>query len=56
MTKVVSKGGKDWDEVLGPNLLAYRSPHSSTGESPFTVLYGSPLLLCHIGPSVVSDF
>ena len=41
LTKVVSKGGKDWDELLGPILLAYRTvPHSSTGESPFTLLYG----------------
>ena len=41
LTKVVSKGGKDWDELLGPILLAYRTaPHTSTGESPFTLLYG----------------
>ena len=41
LTKVVSKGGKDWDKLLGPILLAYRTaPHTSTGESPFTLLYG----------------
>lgn len=41
LTKVVSRGGKDWDEMLGPVLLAYRTaPHSSTGKSPFTLLYG----------------
>ena len=41
LTKIVNKGGRDWDELLGPTLLAYRTaPHSSTGESPFTLLYG----------------
>ena len=41
LTKVVNKGGRDWDELLGPTLLAYcTAPHSSTGESPFILLYG----------------
>ena len=41
LSKVVSKGGKDWDECLGPALLAYRTaPQASTGQSPFFLLYG----------------
>ena len=41
LSKVVSKGGKDWDEYLGPALLAYRTaPQASTGQSPFFLLYG----------------
>ena len=40
LTKVVSKGGKDWDELLGPVLLAYRAtPHASSGMSPFYTLW-----------------
>ena len=34
LAKVVSKKGRDWDEMLGPVLLVYRTtPHSSTGEA-----------------------
>ena len=41
LSKVVSKGGEDWDEYLGPALLAYRTaPQASTGQSPFFLLYG----------------
>ena len=41
LSKVVSKGGKDWDECLGPALLAYRTaPQASTGQSSFFLLYG----------------
>ena len=41
LAKLVSKGGRDWDELLGPVLFAYRTtPHSSTGESPFVLVYG----------------
>ena len=41
LSKIVTKGGKDWDELLGPVLLAYRTaPHSFTGETPFSLLYG----------------
>ena len=41
LSKVVVKGGKDWDECLGPALLAYRTaPQASTGQSPFFLLYG----------------
>ena len=41
LSKVVSKGGKDWDELLGPVLFAYRTaPHTSTGETPFSLMYG----------------
>ena len=39
LSKIVSKGGKDWDECLGPVLLAYRTaPQASTGQSPFFLL------------------
>jgi len=41
LSKIVTRGGKDWDELLGPVLFAYRTvPHSSTGETPFSLLYG----------------
>ena len=41
LAKVVGKKGRDWDELLGPVLLAYRTtPHSSTGEAPFYLVYG----------------
>ena len=41
LTKLVSKKGKDWDTKLGPVLMAYRTtPQTSTGESPFYLLYG----------------
>ena len=41
LAKVVSKKGRNWDEMLGPVLLAYRTtPHSSTGEAPFYLVYG----------------
>ena len=41
LAKVVKKGGHDWDELLGPVLLAYRAtPHASSGLSPFYLLYG----------------
>ena len=39
-TLVVNKG-HDWDRLLQPLLFAYRStPHSSTVETPFFLLYG----------------
>ena len=35
LSKVVCKRGKDWDELLGPILFAYRTaPQTSTGETP----------------------
>ena len=41
LAELVSKGGRDWDELLGPVLFAYRTTtHSSTGESPFLLVYG----------------
>ena len=41
MSKLVSKGGRNWDELLGPVLFAYRTtPHTSSGESPFYLVYG----------------
>ena len=36
LSKIATKGSKDWDELLGPVLFAYRTaPHSSIGETPF---------------------
>lgn len=41
LAKVVNKGGRNWDKLLGPVLLAYRAtPHTSTGMSPFYLVYG----------------
>ena len=41
LSKIVSRGGRDWDDLLGPVLFAYRTaPHSSTGETPFSLVYG----------------
>ena len=41
LAKVVGKKGRDWDELLGPVLLAYHTtPHLSTGEAPFYLVYG----------------
>ena len=40
LMKLVEKKGKNWDKLLGPILLAYRtSPHSSSGETPFFLMY-----------------
>ena len=52
LSKLVVNKGSDWDQVLGPLLFAYRiMPHSSTGETPFFLLYGRDAKL----PSVL-DF
>jgi len=41
LAQVVTIGGHDWDILLGLVLLVYRStPHSSTGLSPFFLVYG----------------
>ena len=41
LSKVVCKGGKDWDELLCPILFAYRTaPQTSTRETPFMLVYG----------------
>jgi len=41
LTKVVTNKGCDWDRLLRPLLFAYRTmTHSSTGETPFFLLYG----------------
>ena len=41
LSKLVEKNGKNWDELLDLVLMAYRTtPHASTGESPFFLLYG----------------
>ena len=57
LTKLVSKGGKDRDELLGPVLFAYRTtPPSSTGEAPFVLMYGRdahmPTALSFSNPTV----
>ena len=37
----MNEKGSDWDTKLGPVLMAYRTtPQSSTGVSPFYLLYG----------------
>lgn len=56
LAKVVAKGGHNWDKMLGPVLLAYRStPHSSTDMFPFFLVYGRmpslPTALDFINPS-----
>ena len=41
LSKIVSKGGRDWDDQLGAVLFAYRTaPHTSTGMTPFSLVYG----------------
>ena len=41
LSKIVSKGGRDWDDQLGAVLFAYRTaPHTSTGITPFSLVYG----------------
>ena len=41
LAKVVNKNGKDWDELLGPVLFAYRTaPQASSGDTPFSLVYG----------------
>ena len=41
LAKVVTQKGHDWDELLGPVLLAYHTiPRSSTGEAPFYLVHG----------------
>ena len=43
--KVKKKNGRDWDVQLPYVLFAYRtSLHESTGESPFFLMYGDPVL------------
>ena len=41
LSKLVGQKGHNWDDLLGPVLLAYRTtPHSVTGEAPFYLVYG----------------
>lgn len=41
LTKLVESKGRNWDKLLGPVLLAYRTtPHASSGETPFFLMYG----------------
>ena len=45
LMKLVVKKGKNWDKLLGPTLLAYRtSSHLSSGETPFFLMYVWSLL------------
>ena len=40
LSKVVSRGGKDWDDILGPLVFAYHTAlHSSTGKTLFSLVY-----------------
>ena len=46
LTKLDAKGGCNWDTLLGPVLFAYRNtPHSSTGMTPFYLIYGRDTVL-----------
>ena len=41
LRKTASEDGKDWDRMIPYRLFAYRDvPQSSTGFSPFKLLYG----------------
>ena len=41
LSKLVTDKGRDWDRLLEPLLFAYRTtPHSSTRQTPFFLLYG----------------
>ena len=41
LSKLVTNKGHDWDRLIEPLLFAYQTtPHSSTGETPFFLLYG----------------
>ena len=41
LRKATDKKGKDWDTILPYLLFTYREvPHTSTGFSPFELLYG----------------
>ena len=41
LRKTVTDGGKDWDRMISHLLFAYKEvPQSSTGFSPFELLYG----------------
>ena len=41
LSKLVVNKGQDWDRLLEPLLFVYRTtPHSSTGKTPFFLLYG----------------
>ena len=41
LVKLMEIKGKNWDKPQGAVLLACRtSPHSSTGETPFFLMYG----------------
>ncbi|XP_055894046.1 uncharacterized protein LOC129927713 [Biomphalaria glabrata] len=44
LNKVAQDNPTDWDKLINPILFAYREvPHTTTGFSPFEMLYGSPV-------------
>ena len=44
LRRTAREEGKDWDKLLPYLLFAYREvPQSSTGFSPFELLYGRPV-------------
>ena len=44
LRKAATKEGRDWDKMIPFLLFAYREvPQSSTGFSPFELLYGRPV-------------
>ena len=44
LRKAATKEGRDWDKMIPFLLFAYREvPQSSTGFSPFELLYGKPI-------------
>lgn len=57
LSKTAQANGKDWDRRLPYVLFAYRSsPQSSTGESPFHLLYGrDPQLPTDAALSAIPD-
>lgn len=57
LAKTAQADGKDWDQRLPYVLFAYRSsPQTSTGESPFYLLYGrDPQLPMDIALSAIPD-
>lgn len=40
LVKLVESRGRNWDQLLGPVLLAHRTTHTSSGETPFFLMYG----------------
>ena len=58
LSKLVENKGCNWDRLLAPVLFVYRTtPHSSTEETPFFLLYGKdaklPLALDFYSPELL---